>query len=345
MELLAPAGSPEALVAAVQGGADAVYLGFGPLNARRNAKNFTEEQLEEAVAYCHLRGVRVYLTLNTLLQNRELALAAETGALAARLGIDAILVQDLGVAKLLRETCPDVPLHASTQMTVHDLAGIQACADLGMTRVVLSREMSGEAIQYLCEKSPVELEVFGHGALCMCYSGQCFLSAVLGGRSGNRGLCAQPCRLAFRWPGDKKASHPLSLKDLSLAGQLERLKEMGVACLKLEGRMKRPEYVAVVTKIYATALKEGREPTRDELAQLEAAFSRQGFTQGYYRDQKGPAMFGTRPEGTKDPEELFAQARAFYGRGEHRLTPVTFTALAKAGDPLTLTVEDDAGHR
>lgn len=345
MELLAPAGSPEALVAAVQGGADAVYLGFGPLNARRNAKNFTEEQLEEAVAYCHLRGVRVYLTLNTLLQNRELALAAETGALAARLGIDAILVQDLGVAKLLRETCPDVPLHASTQMTVHDLAGIQACADLGMTRVVLSREMSGEAIQYLCEKSPVELEVFGHGALCMCYSGQCFLSAVLGGRSGNRGLCAQPCRLAFRWPGEKKASHPLSLKDLSLAGQLERLKEMGVACLKLEGRMKRPEYVAVVTKIYATALHEGREPTRDELAQLEAAFSRQGFTQGYYRDQKGPAMFGTRPEGTKDPEELFAQARAFYGRGEHRLTPVTFTALAKAGNPLTLTVEDDAGHR
>ena len=151
--------------------------------------------------------------------------------------------------------------------------------------------------------------------------------------------------MAFRWPGDKKASHPLSLKDLSLAGQLERLKEMGVACLKLEGRMKRPEYVAVVTKIYATALKEGREPTRDELAQLEAAFSRQGFTQGYYRDQKGPAMFGTRPEGTKDPEELFAQARAFYGRGEHRLTPVTFTALAKAGDPLMLTVEDDAGHR
>ena len=345
MELLAPAGSPEALTAAVQGGADAVYLGFGPLNARRNAKNFTEEQLEEAVAYCHLRGVKVYLTLNTLLQNRELSLAAETGALAARLGIDAILVQDLGVAKLLRETCPDVPLHASTQMTVHDLAGIQACADLGMTRVVLSREMSGEAIEDLCQKSPVELEVFGHGALCMCYSGQCFLSAVLGGRSGNRGLCAQPCRLAFRWPGDKKTSHPLSLKDLSLAGQLGRLREMGVACLKLEGRMKRPEYVAVVTKIYATALKERREPTREELAQLEAAFSRQGFTQGYYRDQKGPAMFGTRPEGTKDPEELFAQARAFYGRGEHRLTPVTFTALAKAGQPLSLTVEDNAGHR
>ena len=344
MELLAPAGSPEALVAAVQGGADAVYLGFGPLNARRNAKNFTEEQLEQAVAYCHLRGVKVYLTLNTLLQDRELPLAEETGALAARLGIDAILVQDLGVARLLRETCPDVPLHASTQMTVHDLAGIRACAELGMTRVVLSRELSGEAIRFLCEKSPVELEVFGHGALCMCYSGQCFLSAVLGGRSGNRGLCAQPCRLAFRWPGDKKPSHPLSLKDLSLAGQLGQLQQMGVACLKLEGRMKRPEYVAVVTRIYAAALHEGREPTKDELAQLEAAFSRQGFTQGYYRDEKGPAMFGTRPEGTKDPEDLFAQARAFYGRGEHRLTPVTFALRAKAGQPLLLTARDGAGH-
>ena len=196
MELLAPAGSPEALTAAVQAGADAVYLGFGPLNARRNAKNFTQEELEAAVAYCHLRGVKVYLTLNTLLTHRELPLAAETGALAAQLGIDAVLVQDLGVARLLRETCPDLPLHASTQMTVHNLDGILACAELGMTRVVLSRELSAQAIADLCARSPVEIEVFGHGALCMCYSGQCFLSSVVGRRSGNRGLCAQPCRLA-----------------------------------------------------------------------------------------------------------------------------------------------------
>lgn len=297
MELLAPAGSPEALTAAVQAGADAVYLGFGPLNARRNAKNFTREELEAGVAYCHLRGVKVYLTLNTLLTNRELPLAAETGAWASDLGIDAVLVQDLGVARLLRRTCPDLPLHASTQMTVHSLDGVRACADLGMTRVVLSRELSADAIADLCARSPVELEVFGHGALCMCYSGQCFLSAVLGGRSGNRGLCAQPCRLAFRWPGEKTPSHPLSLKDLSLAGALGQLEEMGVACLKIEGRMKRPEYVAVVTGIYAAALRQGREPTQAELAQLEAAFSRQGFTQGYFRDQKGPAMFGTRPQG------------------------------------------------
>ncbi len=344
MELLAPAGSPEALIAAVQAGADAVYLGFGPLNARRNAKNFTQEELQTAVTYCHLRGVKVYLTLNTLLGNRELTLAAQTGAMAAELGIDAVLVQDLGVARLLRQTCPELPLHASTQMTVHNLDGILACADLGMTRVVLSRELSAQAIQTLCAQSPVELEVFGHGALCMCYSGQCFLSAVLGGRSGNRGLCAQPCRLAFQWTGEKHRCHPLSLKDLSLAGFLGELENMGVACLKIEGRMKRPEYVAVVTGIYAAALREGREPTPQELAQLEAAFSRQGFTQGYFQDKKGPAMFGTRPEGAKDPTALFAQARQFYTRGEHRQVPVTFAVQAKKEQPLTLTAQDDQGH-
>ena len=290
MELLAPAGSPESLTAAVQAGADAVYLGYGPLNARRNAKNFTREELAQAVAYCHLRGTKVYLTLNTLLSDRELPLAAETAAFASDIGVDAILVQDLGVARLLRDTVPDVDLHASTQMTVHNLDGVKACADLGMTRVVLSRELSKSAIEDLCAKSPVELEIFVHGALCMCYSGQCFLSAVLGGRSGNRGLCAQPCRLAFRWPGEKGTSHPLSLKDMSLAGELRDLRDMGVACLKIEGRMKRAEYVSVVTGIYAAALRENREPTGEELRRLEAAFSRQGFTPRYNNDQKGPAL-------------------------------------------------------
>lgn len=344
LELLSPAGSPEALTAAVQAGADAVYLGVGPLNARRNAKNFTLDTLAEAVAYCHLRGVKVYLTLNTLVTDRELAQGAETAARASEAGVDAILVQDLGMAKLLRETCPDVPLHASTQMTVHSLDGVKACADLGMTRVVLARELSRSAMEDLCAKSPVELEVFVHGALCMCYSGQCWLSAVLGGRSGNRGLCAQPCRLAFRWPGDKKDSRPLSLKDLSLAGRLRELEDMGVACLKIEGRMKRPEYVSVVTGIYAAALGEHRDPTAEELRQLEAAFSRQGFTQGYYDDAKGPAMFGSRKEGAKDPEDLFRKARQTYSRGEHKLTPLVFSAQVRAGSPLTVTVRDDAGH-
>ena len=343
-ELLAPAGSPEALTAAVQAGADAVYLGLGGFNARRNAKNFDPETLAEQIVWCHLRGTKVYLTLNTLVTDRELPKAAETAALAAKAGADAILVQDLGVAKLLRETCPDVPLHASTQMTVHDLDGVMACADLGMTRVVLSRELSGDAIRAICAQSPIEIEVFVHGALCMCYSGQCYLSAALGGRSGNRGLCAQPCRLAFRWPGDRKDSRPLSLKDLSLAGKLRELEDMGVACLKLEGRMKRPEYVWTVTSVFAAALRENREPTPEEVRRLEAAFSRQGFTGGYYDDQKGPAMFGWRAEGTKDPEDLFREARQTYTRGEHRRTPVFFSAKIQADTPVSVTVRDEDGH-
>lgn len=343
-ELLAPAGSPEALMAAVQCGADAVYLGYGAFNARRNAKNFSPEEFKEAVAYCRLRGVKVYLTLNTLLTDRELPAAAETAALASSLGVDAILVQDLGVAKLLRDTVPDVDIHASTQMTVCNSAGVDACVALGMKRVVLSRELPAGEIADLCQKSPVEIEVFAHGALCMCYSGQCWLSAVLGGRSGNRGLCAQPCRLAYRWPGEKKPGRPLSLKDLSLAGELKALEKMGVACLKLEGRMKRAEYVGVITKIYADLLREGRTPTKEEERQLEAAFSRQGFTQGYYQDQKGPAMFGSRPEGIKDPEELFAQIRQEYSRGEHCAVPLYLSASVQEGQPVTLDAWDEAGH-
>lgn len=343
-ELLAPAGSPEALTAAVQAGADAVYLGCGALNARRNAKNFAPEDLAGVVSYCHLRGTKVYLTLNTLLKSRELPQAAETAALACQAGVDAILVQDLGLARLLRETVPDVPLHASTQMTVHNLDGVKACADLGLTRVVLARELSRQALEFLCTHSPIELEVFVHGALCMCYSGQCQLSAVLGGRSGNRGLCAQPCRLSFRFPGDKKPGHPLSLKDLSLAGQLQALSDLGIACLKIEGRMKRPEYVSIVTGIYAAALREHREPTPQELRQLEAAFSRNGFTQGYYTGEKGPAMFGMRPENAKEPTDLFDAARQHYLRGEHKLTPVQFSLRAVPEEPLTLSARDADGH-
>ena len=269
LELLAPAGSMEAVTAAVQNGADAVYMGYGDFNARRNAKNFSPEEFAAAVSYCHLRGVKVYLTLNTLLTDRELPEGAKVAAQASELGVDAVLVQDLGVLRMLRQAAPDMPVHASTQMTVHNLAGVLTCAELGMTRVVLSRELSADQIAYICEHSPIEIEVFAHGALCMCYSGQCFLSSVIGGRSGNRGLCAQPCRLKYGW-GDKADAYPLSLKDMSLAGHLQELRRMGVACVKLEGRMKRPEYVAVVTSIYARAIREGREPTAQELEQLAA---------------------------------------------------------------------------
>ena len=342
LELLAPAGSMESVTAAVQNGAGAVYLGYGDFNARRNAKNFSEEEVAAAVSYCHNHGCRVHLTLNTLLTDRELPGAARVAAHASDIGIDAVIVQDLGVAKMLRNTVPDMEIHGSTQMTIHSLDGVKACADLGMDRVVLSRELSREQIAYICQRSPIEIEVFGHGALCMCYSGQCFFSSVIGGRSGNRGLCAQPCRLKYGWNG-KADSYPLSLKDASLACYLQELEDMGVACLKLEGRMKRPEYVATITGIYARALREKREPTAEELRRLEQIFSRQGFTQGYYEGKLGADMFGVRKE-QKEPTELYAQARASYENGEHRREPVTFCASILAGQPARLTAQDKEGR-
>ena len=342
MELLAPAGSMESVTAAVQNGADAVYFGYGNFNARRNAKNFSSDEAAAAVSYCHQRGCKVNLTLNTLLTDRELAGAAEVAAHASAIGIDAVIVQDLGVMRMLRQTVPDLPIHGSTQMTVHSLDGVKLCADLGISRIVLSRELTRDQIAYICQHSPIEIEVFGHGALCMCYSGQCFFSSVIGGRSGNRGLCAQPCRLKYGWNG-KADEYPLSLKDMSLAGHLKELQDMGVACLKLEGRMKRPEYVAIVTGVYSRALREGREPTAEELLQLEQAFSRQGFTQGYYLNQKGRDMFGTRQE-EKEPKELYAQARSTYENGENRKEPVRIYALIEKDQPAQVAVQDKEGR-
>ena len=187
LELLAPAGSMEAVAAAVQNGTDAVYLGYGDFNARRNAKNFSEEEFAAAVSYCHLRGAKVYLTLNTLLTDRELPKAAEVAAQASAIGADAVLIQDLGVLRMLRQVAPDLPVHASTQMTLHNLDGVKMAADLGLTRAVLSRELSRDQIEYICQRAPIEIEVFAHGALCMCYSGQCFLSSVIGGGGGAPG--------------------------------------------------------------------------------------------------------------------------------------------------------------
>ncbi len=343
MELLAPAGSPEAVRAAVCAGADAVYLGTEQFNARRGARNFSPEELRAAVRYCHIRGVKVYLTLNTVVSDRELPEAVQQAHRASALGVDAALVQDLGLVRALRQCTPDLPIHASTQMTIHNLDGVRAAADLGIRRVVLSRELSRRDIAYICENAPIEVEVFVHGALCMCYSGQCFMSSAIGGRSGNRGMCAQPCRLPYGW-GERADGYPLSLKDLSLAGHLQELQEMGVACAKIEGRMKRPEYVYIVTRVYANALREGRDPNDEELRELKEAFSRQGFTDGYYMDQKGPGMFGVRQK-EPEPRKLFAAARAAYAKGrEGPRVPVKFYAMVRRGEGVQVGVEDLQGR-
>ena len=337
MELLSPAGGLDSLIAAVQTGADAVYMGFGAFNARRSAKNFTDEEFASAVAYCHLRGVRVFLTLNTLLTDRELEQAAESLRKASDMGVDAILVQDWGLLTLARETVPDVPLHASTQMSLFTLGGANEAAALGLERVVLARELARDEIREICAGCPAEIEVFAHGALCMCYSGQCEMSAVVGERSGNRGACAQPCRLPYGVNGPCRGGHPLSLKDANLSAYLAEMEAMGVACLKLEGRMKRPEYVAVVTGIYRRLLDEKRRPTAEESRRLEQAFSRSGFTDGYWLGKKGPQMFGTRPENAPEPKELFAEAREMYENGrENRKVPVNLRLTVRRGEPVRL---------
>ena len=342
MELLAPAGSMEALRAAVCNGADAVYLGADTFNARINARNFSAADLQEAVVYCHVRGVKVHLTLNTLVLDREMPRAAELIRLAASCGVDAFIVQDLGVVSLCRQLAPDVPIHASTQMSIHSLEGVMEAAALGCSRVVLARELPAEEIAHICKKSPVEIEVFVHGALCMCYSGQCYLSSVIGRRSGNRGQCAQPCRLPYGYGRFESTRYPLSLKDNCLAGELDELRRMGVASIKIEGRMKRPEYVAIVTRAYRTVLNGGKLMPSD-LQELETAFSRQGFTDGYFRGQTGSDMFGRRQEG-EDTANLFASARATYEQGEPQRIGVRFYAMIRRGEPAQLAVEDPDGN-
>lgn len=342
MELLAPAGSMEALRAAVCNGADAVYLGADTFNARINARNFSAADLQEAVVYCHVRGVKVHLTLNTLVLDREMPRAAELIRLAASCGVDAFIVQDLGVVSLCRQLAPDVPIHASTQMSIHSLEGVLEAAALGCSRVVLARELPAEEIAHICKKSPVEIEVFVHGALCMCYSGQCYLSSVIGRRSGNRGQCAQPCRLPYGYGRFESTRYPLSLKDNCLAGELDELRRMGVASIKIEGRMKRPEYVAIVTRAYRTVLNGGKL-TPSDLQELETAFSRQGFTDGYFRGQTGSNMFGRRQEG-EDTADLFASARATYEQGEPQRIGVRFYAMIRRGEPAQLAVEDPDGN-
>lgn len=347
LELLSPAGSPESVIAAVQNGADAVYLGIGDFNARRGAKNFNKEEFAKTMRYCRIRGCKVYVTLNTLVNDREIPEAVETARLASQLGADGIIIQDIGLISAIREALPDIPLHASTQMAIHNLAGVEAAASMGLTRAVLARELSLEQIKFISQHASIETEVFVHGAFCFCHSGQCYMSSLIGRRSGNRGMCAQPCRLEYSL-GGRMDDHPLSLKDNCLVDRLRELEDAGVTCIKIEGRAKRPEYSAIVTGIYSRALKEHRQPTHTELMNLEKAFSRSGFTQGYFdgldREHK-KEMFGIRGEPDKDTEKMFAAARKAYADNELRRVPVHFYTVAEKGERIRAIAFDNDGNK
>ena len=292
-EILSPVGNVHMLEAAVRAGADAVYLGMGDFNARRNAQNFDRGAFADALRYCRVRGVRTYMTLNTLISDGEFERAFSDVVFAYENGVDAVIVQDLGLAAALHARIPDLELHASTQLTVHSPSALPTLKKFGFRQVVVSREMSREELSAFCEeakKYSMRVEVFVHGALCMCMSGQCYLSAVLGGRSGNRGLCAGPCRLPFSaGHGD---GYALSLKDLSLVDHLKTLAELGVSSFKIEGRMKRPEYVAAATAV-CRAKVDGTPCDKWEDA-LRSVFSRSGFSDGYFVGRRGSKMFGVR---------------------------------------------------
>lgn len=292
-ELLSPAGSPEALRAAVAGGADAVYIGGSAFNARINATNFTIEQIKEAADYCHKRGVRLHVTVNILILDREMKDALEYIKQLYLAGVDALICADMGLAKEVHRIFPDFEIHGSTQMSGHNLEAAKLMADMGFARMVTAREMSREDIAYLCKTSPIDIEIFIHGAICVSHSGQCLMSSLIGGRSGNRGLCAQPCRMQYN------GSYPLSIKDMCLAEHIPEIIDMGVRSLKIEGRMKSPDYVYGVTRIYRRLLDEKRGATPAEIKELEALFSRSGFTDGYYVGKISKAMNGIRSEADK----------------------------------------------
>ncbi|MBQ7160748.1 MAG: U32 family peptidase [Clostridia bacterium] len=291
-ELLSPAGSPEALKAALRGGADAVYIGGKSFNARMNAANFDGAAIERAAADCHAAGARLYVTLNTLILEREYKAALDETRGLWNAGVDALIVADLGLAREIRLNFPGFELHASTQAGVHSADGARALSSLGFSRVVCARELSKENIRAVIGAG-VEVEMFIHGALCVCHSGQCLFSSLVGGRSGNRGECAQPCRLGYN------GSYPLSLKDSCLAGHVREIIELAPASLKIEGRMKSPDYVYGVTSTWRGLLDAGRDATEREIDGMARVFSRGGFTDGYFTGRINGSMNGVRSEEDK----------------------------------------------
>ena len=341
IEILAPVGNEEMLRAAVFSGADAVYLGFSGFNARTSANNFDADTLKDAVCFCHARGVAVHVALNTTVYGGELpALEAAIRAVAAS-GADAVICQDLAVATLIGRIAPQLPRHGSTQMSVHSLQGALELKELGFTRVVLARELSLPEVEHITKHCGIETECFVHGALCMCVSGQCYMSAFLGGRSGNRGSCAGPCRLPFEAnalpEGKPGRLHHLSLKDNSVIDKLDKLQALGVASAKIEGRLRTPEYVAAAVSA-CLAGREGRAYDRDL---LKNAFSRSGFTSGYLDGKIDGTMFGVRSEAdAEQTKKTLPMLRELYRRERSRVPVKMKLEIEEGGEKLTVMDAD-----
>ena len=331
-ELLCPAGSVEALHAAIDGGADAVYMGGTSFNARINAKNFTFEDMKECADLSHKYGAMLYQTLNIQVYDKEIDTFIRDAYRSAECGVDAFIVADMGAAALLSKYIPEIPLHASTQLSIHNADGAKIAEKLGFTRLVPARELSIENIKTLVGSTPLEIEIFVHGALCVSHSGQCLFSSLVGGRSGNRGLCAQPCRLPYAC-GSKKPQYPLSLKDLSVAEHIDEIIDVGVHSLKIEGRMKSPEYVNTVARVWRRLLDERRNAKASDMQELSNAFSRGGFTDGYFTSNISKKMLGVRSEGDK---QISRELDKF--TGIKRKIPMDMDVAVKKNSPVSLTV-------
>ena len=329
-EILAPVGAQEQLKAAVRSGANAVYLGVDNFNARRNADNFTTENLKDAVKYCRLRDVKVFVTLNTLIFDKEIEDLYKTRKAIAESGADAVIVQDFATVKAVKEICPDMPLHASTQMAVHNAAGAVFLEEMGFSRIVLARELSLKEMKIIREAVNAELEVFVHGAHCMSTSGNCYLSAMLGERSGNRGLCAQGCRL--NWVNTHGREYALSLKDMSYLDNIKDLMEIGIDSFKIEGRMKRPEYVASAV----SSLKKAMNNELYDKLTLRSVFSRSGFTDGYLQGKRTVDMFGYRvKEDVTSATNVLKDLENLY-KNETRPNKASAKLILKKDEPSTL---------
>lgn len=342
MELLAPAGSFETLKAAVQSGADAVYIGGSEFSARRSAVNFTLSEIEEAAKYCRLRNVKLHVAANILIKEKETDAFLEYIGKLNEIGVDAVIIQDIGMAMVVHQMYPDLPLHASTQMTVTNSESAKKLKEAGFSRVVLARELSKEAIEKITREAGIETEVFVHGALCMSYSGQCLMSSIIGGRSGNRGMCAQPCRLPYSI-GDEKG-HLLSPKDLCMIKHLDELKKIGVSSLKIEGRLKRSEYTACVCGIYRKYLDTNARVSETDIKELYDAFSRSGFTDKYFKGLSGKDMM-CYENPANSAENIFTEEtkKRCHENANFKRTEIFISAEVKKDMPLTVSIWNNEG--
>ena len=337
-ELLAPAGSYDALRAAVISGADAVYLGGSLFNARASATNFNIEELKNAVNFCHLHKVKVYVTVNILISDKEFEELDRFIRAINHIGVDAVIVQDIGVAMYIKTIAPELKLHASTQMTVYDVEGAKFLKALGFNRVVLARELSADKIKKISDESEIETEIFVHGAMCFCYSGQCLMSGIIGGRSGNRGKCAQPCRLEYTANNTK--GFLMSLKDMCLINHLKEIENSGVTSLKIEGRMKGPDYVGTVVSTYRKYLDTNSAVSNKDYKKLETIFFRGGFSDGYFKGQKGKNMFCH----TKPDNPYLLQKDIFKPDDNYKKTGIYLFFSGFINEKLTLLAVDEYGN-